>query len=64
MCKFCEASDATIKDIFDGMGIASMITCTQAHEINEKHGTTFGDIGAYCDKHNIKIRGCQLGCFK
>jgi hypothetical protein len=64
MCKFCEISEAAVKDVFDKMGITDMITCTQAHEINEKHNIAFGEIGAYCDKHNVKIRGCQLGCFK
>jgi len=63
MCKFCETSEATVKEIFDKMGITDMVTCGQAHEIIEKYEITLGDIGAYCDKHNVKIRGCQLGCF-
>jgi hypothetical protein len=64
MCKFCETSEATIKEIFNEMGITDMMTCMQAHEIIEKCEVSFGDIGAYCDKHNVKIRSCQLGCFK
>ena len=63
MCKFCEESEAAVKKVFDEMGIIDKITCTQAHEINEKYDIAFGDIGAYCDKHNVKIRECQLGCF-
>jgi len=63
MCKFCEESEAAVKKIFDEVGITDKITCAQAHDLIETYDITFGDIGAYCDKHNVKIKNCQLGCF-
>jgi len=64
MCKFCEASEAMIKEIFDKMGITDTITCPQAHDIVETYAIDFADIGAYCDNNHVKIRACKLGCFK
>jgi hypothetical protein len=46
------------------MGIDKVITCPQAFAIAKKYGIAIGDIGEYCNNKGIKIRGCQLGCFK
>jgi len=53
-----------IKTIFEKEGITSEIQCPKAFEISEKYGVSKMEIARYCNKNNIKIRACQLGCFK
>jgi hypothetical protein len=53
-----------IAKIFSEEGIGQQITCPRAFEIAEKHKISKADISAYCNEHGIKIRACQLGCFK
>ena len=43
-------------------GLTSL-TCTAAHELAEELGLDLTTVGAVCQKHQIKIRDCQLGCF-
>jgi len=50
--------------IFEQEKIAKVITCPQAFAIAEKHGIPKTAISEYCNTHGIKIRACQLGCFK
>ena len=52
-------NDAT--KIVDGKKI---LTCMQAFHLSEKHGISLKDIGTICNNLGIKIRKCQLGCFK
>jgi len=49
---------------FKAEGIEKSITCPQAFAIAAKHQIHKKDIAEYCNSHGIKIRGCQLGCFK
>jgi hypothetical protein len=55
-----------IKKAFEEFGITNEIQCAQAFEICEKFGLEKLDIARYCNRHDprIKIRGCQLGCFR
>ncbi len=55
-----------IEKAFEEFGITNEIRCEQAFEICEKYGIEKFDIARYCNRHDprIKIRGCQLGCFK
>jgi len=53
-----------IETIFLEEGIDQEITCPKAMAIAEKHNITKKEIGDYCTAHKIKIRACQLGCFK
>ena len=57
-------SEEKIKKALQEAGIAEMITCDQAFAVAEKAKVSRGAIGEYCNNHRIKIRGCQLGCFK
>jgi len=52
--------------IFKEYGIENEITCPQAFEISEKYGISKIAIARYCNSRDprVKIRGCQLGCFK
>lgn len=39
------------------------ITCEAARKLAETLGVDPGQIGAACNRLNIKIKGCALGCF-
>jgi len=53
-----------VEKIFLEEGIDREITCPQAFHIAEKHKIAKNEISEYCNTHKIKIRACQLGCFK
>ena len=57
-------TDEKITEAIKAAGITQEITCPQAFAIAEKAKVSKSDVGAYCTKNRIKIRGCQLGCFK
>ena len=40
------------------------ITCSELLSIAAQLNSNPKDIGALCNELNIKIRNCQLGCFK
>jgi len=44
-------------------GDKKKLTCAQAFELANKYKIEIIEIGRICNKHNIKIRKCQLGCF-
>ena len=53
-----------IEKIFRDAGIVNEITCPQAFALAARHKIPKKDISEYCNSHKVKIRGCQLGCFK
>jgi len=53
-----------IRDAFEKEGIGKEIKCPVAFEISDKYDIPKLDISRYCNRHGVKIRGCQLGCFK
>ena len=53
-----------IRTAFEKEGIVNEIKCPQAFLISEKYGIQKMDIAKYCNRNGVKIRGCQLGCFK
>jgi hypothetical protein len=53
-----------VEKIFLEEGIDREITCPQAFHIAEKHKIAKSEISTYCNAHKIKIKACQLGCFK
>ena len=53
-----------IETVFAEEKIAKVITCPQAFAIAEKHGIPKAAISEDRNTHGIKIRACQLGCFK
>lgn len=59
-------STEDLAEIFREYGIENEITCVQAFEISEKYGVSKTAIARYCNSRDprVKIRGCQLGCFK
>ncbi len=40
------------------------ISCARAFEIHRQHDVPLAEIGRVCNESGIKIRACQLGCFK
>lgn len=40
-----------------------ILSCKKALTLADKFGVTPRRVGALCDRENIKIRQCQLGCF-
>jgi hypothetical protein len=39
------------------------LPCERAYSIAAEHNLKLWQIGKICDEENIKIKGCQLGCF-
>ncbi|MFA6226354.1 MAG: hypothetical protein WC620_09335 [Methanoregula sp.] len=57
-------SEDKIQKALQEAGITEKITCPQAFAIAEKAKISRSAVGEYCTKNRIKIRECQLGCFK
>ncbi len=57
-------SDEKIKQALQEAGLTGEITCPQAFGIAEKAKVPRSAVGEYCTRNRIKIRNCQLGCFK
>ena len=57
-------SDEKIKKALQEADITEKITCPRAFAIAEKAEVSRSAVGEYCTKNRIKIRDCQLGCFK
>lgn len=57
-------TDAKIAEAFKEAGIDKEIKCPQALAIAKKAKVPIKAVGDYCNANKIKIRGCQLGCFK
>lgn len=53
-----------IEEILAAEGITTAITCVQAFDIAGRYGIPVEEIGKFCNTRGIKIRGCQLGCFR
>ena len=53
-----------IEKIFKEEGIEKEIKCPQAFAMAAKYKISKKAISEYCNSHGVKIRGCQLGCFK
>jgi hypothetical protein len=56
--------EQVIRAAFEKEGIEKEIKCPEAFAISEKYGISKTDIARFCNTHGVKIRGCQLGCFK
>lgn len=40
------------------------LACAEAFELAQEFEAEIIEIGRICNQHNIKIRECQLGCFR
>ncbi len=50
--KYCETKDER-----------KYLKCTDAFKVAEELNLGVSKIGNLCSRHQIKIKGCQLGCF-
>jgi hypothetical protein len=41
-----------------------VLTCSQAIRLSREYDIPLEKIGKTCNEHSVKIRECQLGCFK
>jgi hypothetical protein len=41
-----------------------ILTCAEAFELAKEFEAEIAEIGRICNQHKIKIRKCQLGCFR
>jgi hypothetical protein len=57
-------SDEKIRKALEEAGIKEKISCPEAFAIAEKAKVSRSAVGEYLTKNKIKIRSCQLGCFK
>ena len=39
------------------------LSCSDAFKIAEENGISAAEVGKTCDEMDVKIKGCQLGCF-
>ncbi|NLC71775.1 MAG: hypothetical protein GX751_10510 [Desulfuromonadaceae bacterium] len=59
------------KELIDAVKAASeevagklTLACAAAFRIAEEQKVSLGTIGRICNENDIKIKSCQLGCFK
>ena len=45
------------------LGERKRLTCAEAFELAQEFETEVIEIGRICNRNNIKICECQLGCF-
>ena len=63
MSEESELIDAVIKTATE-VDSRKKLTCAEAFRLAEQFGVKVPEIGRICNAQNIKIRNCQLGCFK
>ena len=56
--------DDQLKNIIRETAAEEGLNCATAFMIAGKHDVSIDKIGELCNEMNIKIRNCQLGCFK
>ena len=63
MCKKEKLQNAVIERAQEIDGRKKLM-CAQAFELAGEFGVEIIEIGRVCNRQNIKIAKCQLGCFK
>ena len=62
-----EISDQLFEAVNGGMEAVEgrrTLACATGFKIAEKYQVPLGTIGRICNDNSIKIKSCQLGCFK
>ncbi|MHC4424429.1 MAG: hypothetical protein ACYSWR_07175 [Planctomycetota bacterium] len=62
MGKRQDLTDAILERAQESQG-RMRLTCADAFELAREFKTEVIQIGHICNRHNIKISKCQLGCF-
>jgi len=63
MCENTELVDAIIQTAKKADD-KKELTCAEAFRIAERFGVEKREVGRICNAYKIRIRECQLGCFK
>jgi hypothetical protein len=63
MCENTQLVDAIIEAAKEAGGTKEL-TCAEAFRIAERFDVEKREVGRICNAHNIRIRECQLGCFR
>ena len=63
MGKRQDLTDAVLERAQKSQG-RKRLTCADAFELAREFVTELIQIGRICNRHNIKISKCQLGCFE
>jgi len=53
-----------IKEQLRKLAVENSITCPEARSLAERLGVPAIVVGQTCNELKIKIKGCELGCFK
>ena len=40
------------------------LACAEAFKLSREHDISLKEIGEICNRHEIKVIACELGCFK
>lgn len=62
MCKSDNLINAVLERAQDS-GDRKKLTCTEAFQIARELNVEVAEIGRICNRQNIRICKCQLGCF-
>jgi len=55
-------ADAVLERAHESDG-KKKLNCTEAFELAKELGVEIAEIGRICNRHNVRICKCQLGCF-
>jgi hypothetical protein len=55
-------ADAVLERAHESDG-RKKLNCTEAFELAKKLGVEIAEIGRICNRRNVRICKCQLGCF-
>ena len=57
-------TEEEIRQAIQDMAVDGKAACSQLLAIAERTGTPAKEVGRVCDEMDIRIRSCQLGCFR
>jgi hypothetical protein len=63
MCENTQLVDAIIETA-KGADDKRELSCIEAFRIAERFGVEKSEIGRICNAYKVRIRECQLGCFR
>jgi hypothetical protein len=63
MCENTQLIDAVIETAKGADG-EKELPCVEAFRIAERFGVEKREVGRICNAYKIRIRNCQLGCFR
>ncbi|MHC4061473.1 MAG: hypothetical protein ACYSUC_11725 [Planctomycetota bacterium] len=63
MCENTQLVDAVVETA-QGPDDKKELSCVEAFDIAERFGVEKLEVGRICNAYKIRIRKCQLGCFK